>query len=504
MATAWHCRKCRLRLCDEGDLDVHQRMEHGLIRRNPWKTDLSANSCTSLFLSEPLAWMAELNDASGQIKCPNARCGAKLGGWNWSGSQCSCGAWVTPSISLVASRLDRKTVEDSLNVVFETVAEDATGAPAAAAAAAELREVMIVDRSAAFETAVRGASPGSPLPPSAPSAEDLTAAAAVAEASAAAAAAAAAAVALRRGSGRCACSIHWFVTAPPPAVVVFLHDEGEGAAVAKAWVDDKWGGRLMAETRAAFLFPDSGASPRTGRRVWFDTVAAEAAAGGAGSDVGGGGGSSGGAGGVGSGVGGFFSEASPDCDVVGLVAELRALVRAVVRQGTPASRVFLGGVGHGGVAALVAGLRLHTDAGVGGASGGGATRGVADEPPVRLGGVFCFGGALDPSSALFAELAHSAASTPPVGAPAPPPVLLCHGRDDPSVTLGAVTASAARLRELLPRPCDARGDSRGGEANGDEDGGLVQLFTFKGHRADGGVRTLAAWITASGNAGGGV
>lgn len=40
------------------------------------------------------------------IYCPNARCRAKIGAQSWIGSQCSCGAWVTPSFKVHISKVD--------------------------------------------------------------------------------------------------------------------------------------------------------------------------------------------------------------------------------------------------------------------------------------------------------------------------------------------------------------------------------------------------------------
>lgn len=49
----------------------------------------------------------------GKLCCPNARCRTRLGGFNWSGSQCSCGSWVVPAVQVVASKVDRKGREET-------------------------------------------------------------------------------------------------------------------------------------------------------------------------------------------------------------------------------------------------------------------------------------------------------------------------------------------------------------------------------------------------------
>ncbi|GAA5940918.1 dual specificity protein phosphatase family protein [Sporobolomyces koalae] len=69
---------------------------------------LSSHVCSSYFV-EPLSWMSSMleNGAlAGKITCPNTKCGAKLGNFDWAGNQCSCGAWVCPGFALNVSRVD--------------------------------------------------------------------------------------------------------------------------------------------------------------------------------------------------------------------------------------------------------------------------------------------------------------------------------------------------------------------------------------------------------------
>jgi dual specificity phosphatase 12 len=63
---------------------------------------LHSSECSSYFV-EPLAWMSalKLGEVAGRLDCPNARCGAKLGSWDWAGMQC---AWY---VSISASRCRR-------------------------------------------------------------------------------------------------------------------------------------------------------------------------------------------------------------------------------------------------------------------------------------------------------------------------------------------------------------------------------------------------------------
>ncbi|GAA5894292.1 uncharacterized protein JCM6883_003774 [Sporobolomyces salmoneus] len=69
---------------------------------------LSSHVCSSYFV-EPLSWMSpflETGVLAGKIVCPNKKCGAKLGNFDWAGNQCSCGAWVCPGFALNVSRVD--------------------------------------------------------------------------------------------------------------------------------------------------------------------------------------------------------------------------------------------------------------------------------------------------------------------------------------------------------------------------------------------------------------
>ena len=64
--------------------------------------------CQSYFLEEKPEWLdlSTIRMVEGKIFCPTSTCGAKLGSWCWSGSQCSCGAWICPSFQFNCSKLD--------------------------------------------------------------------------------------------------------------------------------------------------------------------------------------------------------------------------------------------------------------------------------------------------------------------------------------------------------------------------------------------------------------
>ncbi|KAF7318817.1 hypothetical protein HMN09_00217000 [Mycena chlorophos] len=54
--------------------------------------------CSGYFV-EPMKWMEpflEEGQIAGKIVCPNTKCGAKLGNYDWAGMCCGCKEWVTP------------------------------------------------------------------------------------------------------------------------------------------------------------------------------------------------------------------------------------------------------------------------------------------------------------------------------------------------------------------------------------------------------------------------
>jgi len=63
--------------------------------------------CTSYFLDE-MSWMLMCSEIEGKLFCPS--CSARLGAWNLSGMQCSCGAWCAPAFQISKARVDEKKV----------------------------------------------------------------------------------------------------------------------------------------------------------------------------------------------------------------------------------------------------------------------------------------------------------------------------------------------------------------------------------------------------------
>lgn len=89
------------------------------------------DACSSLFLEEVLPWMDEDLLAEGKIHCPTAKCHSRLGALQWSGSQCSCGTWVTPSIKITKSRVDQLHEVSSVPIVTGVMLPPHAAVPAA-------------------------------------------------------------------------------------------------------------------------------------------------------------------------------------------------------------------------------------------------------------------------------------------------------------------------------------------------------------------------------------
>ncbi|GJP45254.1 hypothetical protein CLOM_g4665 [Closterium sp. NIES-68] len=69
--------------------------------------DGAERGCTSVFV-EPLKWMGDVQSGQIEGKLSCSQCSTRLGYFNWSGAQCSCGEWVTP-----AFQLHKKCVDES-------------------------------------------------------------------------------------------------------------------------------------------------------------------------------------------------------------------------------------------------------------------------------------------------------------------------------------------------------------------------------------------------------
>ncbi|KAK0212756.1 hypothetical protein DFS33DRAFT_1377223 [Desarmillaria ectypa] len=64
--------------------------------------------CSGYFV-EPMKWMEpflESGELAGKIICPNKKCGAKLGNFDWAGVCCGCKTWVTPGFCINRFKVD--------------------------------------------------------------------------------------------------------------------------------------------------------------------------------------------------------------------------------------------------------------------------------------------------------------------------------------------------------------------------------------------------------------
>ncbi|KAK7197376.1 hypothetical protein NESM_000685200 [Novymonas esmeraldas] len=138
---SYTCRRCRALLFAESDVVPHDPLDGAkktfkYRRGGPSRRDgdgdddngsggsgaisdaaAATATCTSLFLDpDQTPWVvADVHEASvngaavepDTLYCPNPRCRAKLGTQSWTGSQCSCGAWVTPAFRIHARAVDK-------------------------------------------------------------------------------------------------------------------------------------------------------------------------------------------------------------------------------------------------------------------------------------------------------------------------------------------------------------------------------------------------------------
>ncbi|KAL5640857.1 hypothetical protein ACGC1H_001371 [Rhizoctonia solani] len=79
------------------------------IAQTPGSPPILYNPKCSGYFVEPLKWMQpflEKGQLAGKIICPNPKCGAKLGNYDWAGVSCSCKEWVTPGFCIHKSKVD--------------------------------------------------------------------------------------------------------------------------------------------------------------------------------------------------------------------------------------------------------------------------------------------------------------------------------------------------------------------------------------------------------------
>ncbi|KAK1428934.1 hypothetical protein QVD17_17774 [Tagetes erecta] len=112
---AFRCKKCRRVVALQENVINHVPGEgessfewHRRNSRNNYNK-YNELECTSVFV-EPLRWMKTVEEGALEGKLWCTHCEGRLGYFNWSGIQCSCGSWITPAFQLHKSRVDISTV----------------------------------------------------------------------------------------------------------------------------------------------------------------------------------------------------------------------------------------------------------------------------------------------------------------------------------------------------------------------------------------------------------
>ncbi|KAI8562520.1 hypothetical protein RHMOL_Rhmol03G0042500 [Rhododendron molle] len=112
---AYRCKKCRRVVAVQDNVVDHVPGEgetsfqwHKRRSGNPFNK-CDEMECSSIFV-EPLRWMTAVEEGASEGKLMCAHCEGRLGYFNWSGIQCSCGSWITPAFQLHKSRVDISTV----------------------------------------------------------------------------------------------------------------------------------------------------------------------------------------------------------------------------------------------------------------------------------------------------------------------------------------------------------------------------------------------------------
>eukprot|EP00268_Persea_americana_P014629 TRINITY_DN16548_c0_g1_i1.p1 TRINITY_DN16548_c0_g1~~TRINITY_DN16548_c0_g1_i1.p1 ORF type:complete len:355 (-),score=52.56 TRINITY_DN16548_c0_g1_i1:330-1394(-) len=112
---AYRCKKCRRVVALQENVINHIPGEgEKCFEWQKWRSGNPFNrsdelECSSIFV-EPLQWMKTVEEGALEGKLLCAHCDARLGYFNWSGIQCSCGSWITPAFQLHKSRVDVSTL----------------------------------------------------------------------------------------------------------------------------------------------------------------------------------------------------------------------------------------------------------------------------------------------------------------------------------------------------------------------------------------------------------
>ncbi|XP_072976323.1 uncharacterized protein [Typha angustifolia] len=108
--SAYRCKKCRRIVAVKENIVSHVPGESETCFE--WQKRKSRSSfnrfqeqCSSFYV-EPLKWMTSVEEGALEGKLSCIQCDARLGYFNWSGIQCSCGSWITPAFQIHKSKVD--------------------------------------------------------------------------------------------------------------------------------------------------------------------------------------------------------------------------------------------------------------------------------------------------------------------------------------------------------------------------------------------------------------
>lgn len=101
--TFYSCMVCGTFLFNNSEVERHIPNQKDFDRRGG-----KILQCSSVFISSLPGFMDESKATENTVKIACPKCAGKLGLISWTGSQCSCGAWITPAIQFINSKVDIK------------------------------------------------------------------------------------------------------------------------------------------------------------------------------------------------------------------------------------------------------------------------------------------------------------------------------------------------------------------------------------------------------------
>lgn len=116
--TIYKCKKCRIQVFTDKDVTPHviNGSQFTVLHQGKQSDKKEEDStdedkekiCKDQLFVEPLDWFKDLlTEMSGKLMCPSEKCGSKLGSFDWCGSKCTCGSWVSPAIHIQTSKVDK-------------------------------------------------------------------------------------------------------------------------------------------------------------------------------------------------------------------------------------------------------------------------------------------------------------------------------------------------------------------------------------------------------------